>query len=94
MMKYPLNSSFSERITGFVDYKHSLGHSYEESCRILWKFDLFVVIGSLKKAVLTETLPWHGWKCEIRRAERDTGTALWFCGNLPGISMQLGTQLI
>lgn len=41
MMKYPLNSSFSDRIIGFVDYKHSLGHSYEESCRILWKFDLF-----------------------------------------------------
>ena len=41
MMKYPLNSKFSDRITDFVDYKHSLGHSYEESCRILWKFDLF-----------------------------------------------------
>lgn len=41
MMKYPLNSSFADRITDFVDYKHSLGHSYEESCRILWKFDLF-----------------------------------------------------
>ena len=41
MMKYPLNSSFSGRITDFVSYKHSLGHSYEESCRILWKFDTF-----------------------------------------------------
>lgn len=41
MMKLPLNSKFSDRITDFVDYKHSLGHSYEESCRILWKFDLF-----------------------------------------------------
>ena len=41
MMKYPLSSVFSERINDFVDYKHSLGHSYEESCLILWKFDLF-----------------------------------------------------
>ena len=41
MMKYPLNSSFADRITDFVDYKRSLGHSYEESCRVLWKFDLF-----------------------------------------------------
>ena len=41
MMKYPLNSNFASRIVAFVDYKNSLGHSYEESCRILWKFDLF-----------------------------------------------------
>lgn len=40
-MKYPLNSSFSGRIIDFVNYKHSLGHNYDESCRILWKFDLF-----------------------------------------------------
>ncbi|WP_305117472.1 tyrosine-type recombinase/integrase [Acutalibacter muris] len=41
MMKYPLSSSFASRIAAFVDYKNSLGHSYEESCRILWKFDTF-----------------------------------------------------
>jgi len=35
MMKYPLNSSFSNRIVDFVAYKNSLGHSYEERCRIL-----------------------------------------------------------
>lgn len=40
-MKYPLNSNFSKRIMDFVHYKHSLGHSYEESCRLLWKFDIF-----------------------------------------------------
>jgi len=41
MMKYPLNSSFSNRTVDFVDYKIGLGHSYEESRRILWKFDIF-----------------------------------------------------
>ncbi len=41
MMKYPLNSRFSNRIIDFVDYKNSLGHSYEESCCILWRFDIF-----------------------------------------------------
>lgn len=41
MMKYPLESCFAERIQGFVDYKHSLGYSYEDSYRILWHFDQF-----------------------------------------------------
>lgn len=41
MMKYPPSSNFESKIVAFVDYKNSLGHSYEESCRILWKFDLF-----------------------------------------------------
>ena len=41
MMRYPLKSSFAEQIRSFVDYKNSLGFPYDESCRILWKFDNF-----------------------------------------------------
>lgn len=41
MMRYPLKSSFAEQIRSFVDYKNSLGFPYDESCRILLKFDNF-----------------------------------------------------
>ena len=88
MMKYPLNSKFSDRITDFVDYKHSLGHSYEESCRILWKFDLFCCDRFPEKSSFDRDIA-MAW-LEMR----DTETVSWFCGNLPGISAQLVTQLI
>ncbi|MDE7326046.1 MAG: tyrosine-type recombinase/integrase [Lachnospiraceae bacterium] len=41
MKRHSMSSHFANRIFGFVEYKNSLGHSYEESCRILWKFDAF-----------------------------------------------------
>lgn len=41
MMRYPLKSKFREQICSFVKYKNSLGFPYEESSRILWRFDDF-----------------------------------------------------
>lgn len=41
MMRCSLNSHFADRIVDFVEYKHDLGHSYKESCRLLRKFDAF-----------------------------------------------------
>ena len=41
MTRPSLKSSFAEQIRSFVDYKNSLGFPYDESCRILWKFDNF-----------------------------------------------------
>ena len=43
MMKHPLKSRFAEQIRSFVDYKNSLGFPYDESSRILRKFDKFCV---------------------------------------------------
>jgi len=41
MMKYELFSNFAEDIYNFVEYKNSLGFTYEESTRIMWNFDTF-----------------------------------------------------
>lgn len=43
MMRYPLKSRFRDQICSFVSYKNSLGFPYDESCRVLWKFDNFCV---------------------------------------------------
>ncbi len=49
MMRYPLKSSFAEQIRSFVDYKNSLGFPYDESCRILGRFDDFCAEISRKR---------------------------------------------
>ena len=43
MTRQSLKSSFGEQIRAFVGYKNSLGFLYDESSRILWKFDDFCV---------------------------------------------------
>lgn len=40
-MNYTFNSMFAERLNSFIAQKKALGYSYEESSRILHKFDLF-----------------------------------------------------
>lgn len=71
MMRYPLSSSFANRIVDFVDHKNSLGHSYEESCRILWKFDIFCCDNFPNKTMLDRdvALAW----LEIRDTEGKAG---------------------
>ncbi len=81
MMRYPLKSSFAEQIRSFVDYKNSLGFPYDESCRILWKFDNFC-------AEISRKIPWivslllRGWRNEIRKTQQATEIALWSYGSL------------
>lgn len=40
-MSYTFNSMFAQRLNSFIAQKKALGYSYEESSRILHKFDLF-----------------------------------------------------
>lgn len=56
MMQYPLKSRFREQICSFVDYKNSLGFPYEESSRILWKFDEFCMERFSEKDILDREL--------------------------------------
>ncbi len=71
MMKYPLESKFSNRILDFVDYKISLGYRYEESCRVLWKFDRFCCEKFPEKIILDRDvgLAW----LEMRETEGNAG---------------------
>ena len=89
MMKYPLNSSFASRIVDFVDYKNSLGHSYEESCRILWKFDTFCCDKFPEKDHFDRAIA-MAW-LEMRETEGRAGhrNRIMVCGSLPDISTPL-----
>lgn len=70
MMRYPLKSSFAEQIRSFVDYKNSLGFPYDESCRILWKFDNFCAERFPEKIPWIVSLLLRGWRNEIRKHSR------------------------
>ena len=56
MMRYSLKSNFGEQIQTFVEYKNSLGFPYDDSSRILWKFDNFCIEKFPKKNVLDREL--------------------------------------
>lgn len=82
MMKHPLKSRFAEQIRSFVDYKNSLGFPYDESSRILRKFDKFCVERFPEKIVWIVNSHLHGWRNEIRKTQQATEIALWSYGSL------------
>mgnify|MGYP006870472253 CR=1 FL=1 len=82
MTRQSLKSSFGEQIRAFVGYKNSLGFPYDESSRILWKFDDFCVERFPEKIVWIVNSHLHGWRNEIRKTQQATEIALWSYGSL------------
>lgn len=86
MTRPSLKSRFGEQIRAFVGYKNSLGFPYNESIRILGRFDDFCVERFPEKDCLD---------CELALAwleKRDTGkhsrppkSVLWSYGSLQSI---------
>ena len=76
MTRPSLKSRFGEQIRAFVGYKNSLGFPYDESIRILGRFDDFCVERFPEKDCLD---------CELALAwleKRDTEIVLWSYGSL------------
>lgn len=55
-MSYEFYSGFAERLKQFIAQKKSLGYSYEESCRILNKFDIFCSENFPDKRILSKDI--------------------------------------
>lgn len=70
MTRPSLKSRFGEQIRAFVGYKNSLGFPYNESIRILGRFDDFCVERFPEKIVWIVNSHLHGWRNEIRKHSR------------------------
>ena len=80
MTRPSLKSRFGEQIRAFVGYKNSLGFPYDESIRILGRFDDFCVERFPEKDCLDCELA-LAW-LEKRDTEKATEIVLWSYGSL------------
>ena len=79
MTRPSLKSRFGEQIRAFVGYKNSLGFPYDESIRILGRFDDFCVERFPEKDCLDRELA-LAWL--EKRDTENTEIALWSYGSL------------
>ena len=82
MTRPSLKSRFGEQIRAFVGYKNSLGFPYDESIRILGRFDDFCVERFPEKDCLDREFALAWLRNEIRKTQQATEIALWSYGSL------------
>ena len=82
MTRPSLKSRFGEQIRAFVGYKNSLGFPYDESIRILGRFDDFCVERFPEKDCLDCELALAWLEKRDTKTQQATEIVLWSYGSL------------